>query len=165
MRRWGGRHRRLPGFNRFGARLMSGRKPTSRSQSGWQRSGPSFHRTSAPLPARELHGPASPAIHRLPAADRNLPGNRRAKIQHQEALHVAGLIQAPLALLQAQVPMHHPAHIQLTRRSQEDRNAAVRSDGFLQRLGIQLEQELSFGRRSTGFRGKAHLPSNSAPNG
>jgi hypothetical protein len=85
------------------------------------------------------------------------------RIEYQEAFYVAAFIEAALPLLQMQMAIRETPDIQRTSCSQEHRYAAVGGDRFLQRLSIQLEQKLPFGRGSSSFSGQAHLISNSAP--
>ena len=68
-------------------------------------------------------------------------------VQHQEALDVGGLVEAPLPLLEAQVSLHAARHFQRTNRPHQQRNPA-QCGGLLQRLGINLKQKITFGRTS-----------------
>ena len=67
------------------------------------------------------------------------------RIQHEETLYIPGLIQAPLPLLELQVLLHAPRHIQRPRRSQKQRDAGIRRNTFFQGLWIELKQKLTFG--------------------
>jgi hypothetical protein len=90
------------------------------------------------------------------------------RIQHQKALHVGGLVEAALALLHVQVPLHPVRNTEQPHRPHEKRNARLRGQHLLGgMLKIVLEGQLTLGGRPSRFLQQSHRcqPSNFAPLG